>query len=512
MIKIYVCIMRMKKTCIFLMAALPLSAVAQQRLSLEACRKMAVENNKELIQSGIRKEMAACDRGVARANYFPKISAQGAYFYNASDISLIDDDASSMLRNGGTLVQNQFQGKMTELTQAIMSNPAAAQEYMSSPMWQTVIGALSQTDLSAALNQIGSQIDDALHFDIQNVFVGVVSVTQPVFAGGKIIAANKIASLAKDLEESRYDTKYQEVIVTVDRAYWQIVSIAAKKKLAESYAGLLDTMEKDMSLSVAEGVATRTDLLAVKVKSNEAHLLLSKSTNGLALAKMLLCKQIGLPLDSDILLADEGNDEIPLPELAESKPMEEVFGDRPELKSLQIASQIYDNKIKVARADMMPTVAVTANYLVSNPNLNHGFRNRFGGRFAAGVVVNVPIFHAYEAGYKTKKAKAEAALYKTKLLDTKEMVSLEVSKISHERQEAIERLEMSRANMENAEENLRTATVGFAEGVVEANLALAAQTAWLQAHSEYIDAGIALQMATSDLQRAQGDLHKDITE
>lgn len=508
--------MRMKKTPILLVAAvlplLPLPLTAQQRLSLEECREMAVENNKELIQSGIRMEMAACDRGIARANYFPKIAAQGAYLYNESDISLIGDDASTLLRNGGTLVQNQFSGKMAELTQAIMSNPAAAQEYMSSPMWQTVMGALSQTDLSAAINQIGAQIDDALHFDIHNVYVGAVSVTQPIFAGGKIIAANKIASLAQELEESRYDTKYQEVIVTVDRAYWQIVSIAAKKQLAESYSGLLDKMENDVNLSVAEGVATQTDLLAVKVKANEAHLLLSKSTNGLALAKMLLCKQIGLPLDSDILLADEGNEEIPLPELAGPKPMEEVYDDRPELKSLQIASQIYDNKIKMARADMMPTVAVMANYMVSNPNLNHGFRNQFGGRFAAGVVVNVPIFHGYEAGYKTKKAKAEAALYKTKLIDSKEMVSLEVSKISHEQQEALERLEMSRANMANAEENLRTATVGFAEGVVEANLALAAQTAWLQAHSEYIDAGIALQMATADLQRAQGNIHKDIIE
>lgn len=503
----------MKRTSILLMAAvLSLPVMAQRRLSLEACRELAVENNKDLVQSGIRMEMAACDRGIARANYFPRVSAQGAYLYNGSDIALIGDEASAMLRNSGTLVQNQLNGKVAELTQAIMNNPAAAQEFMQSPMWQTVMGALSQTDLSSAINQIGAQIDDALHLDVQNVYVGVLSVTQPLYAGGKIIAANKIASLAKDLEESRYDTKYQEVIVSVDRAYWQIVSIAAKKQLAENYAGLLDKMEQDISISVAEGVATEADRLSVKVKSNEARLLLSQATNGLSLAKMLLCKQIGLPLDSDIYLADEGGEVIPLPEMAAVKPLEEIFDARPELRSMQIASQIYDNKIKMARADMLPTVALTANYMVSNPNVNHGFRNQFGGRFAAGVVANVPIFHGYEAGYKTRKAKAEAELYRTKLLDSKEMVSLEVSKISHERQEAMERLEMSMANMENAEENLRTATVGFEEGVVEANLALAAQTAWLKAHSEYIDAGIALQMATADLQRAQGNINRNMTE
>lgn len=501
--------MRIKKTLILLTAAaLPFQLAGQQRLTLDECRQMAVENNKELSQSSIRMDMAACDRGIARANYFPKISAKGAYLYNGSDISLIGDEASAMLRNSGSLVQGQLEGKMAELTQAIMSNPAAAQEFMKSPMWQTVIGSLSQTDLSSAINHIGSQIDDALHLDIHNVYIGVLSVTQPVYAGGKIMAANKIASLAEDLEKSRYDTQFQEVTTSVDHAYWQIVSIAAKKELADSYASLLDKMESDVRISVAEGIATEADLLGVKVKANEAHLLLSKSTNGLALAKMLLCKQIGLPLDSDIMLADEGGEDVPMPVIAAVKPMEEIFNDRPELRSLGIASQIYENKVKVARADMLPTVALTANYLVSNPNVNNGFRNEFGGRFAAGVVVNVPIFHGYEAAYKTRKAKAEAELYRTKLQDSREMVCLEVSKISHEQQEALERLEMSKANMESAEENLRTAMIGFEEGIVEANLALGAQTAWLQAHSEYIDAGIALQLATSDLNRAQGNINK----
>ncbi len=501
----------MKRHLIILAAAvLPFQLSGQQRLTLEECRQLAAENSRELRESSIRIGMAACDRGIARANYFPRISAKGAYLYNGSEISLIGDDASVLLRNGGTLIQGQLDGKMDELTKAIMSNPAAAQEFMQSPMWQTVIGSLSRTDLSAAIDNIGSRIDEALHPDVQNVYAGILSVTQPVYAGGKIIAADKIASLAEDLEKSRYETQYQETIVSVERAYWQIVSIAAKKELADSYAGLLDKMENDISISVAEGIATEADLLSVRVKANEARLLLSKSSNGLAMAKMLLCKQIGLPLDSDIRLADEGGEDVPLPVLSGIRPMEEIFNDRPELKSLGTAVLIYENKVKIARADMLPTVALTANCLVSNPNINNGFRNEFGGRLAAGVVVNVPIFHGYEAAYKTKKARAEAELYRNKLQDSREMVCLEVSKISREQQEALERLEMSKENMKSAEENLRTAMLGFEEGVIEPNLAMAAQTAWLQAHSEYIDAGVALRITAADLQRAQGGISKQL--
>ena len=231
----------MKKEFLITIAALlPCILPAQQRLSLEDCRQMAVSCNRELGQSATEIEMASYDRGIARANYFPQVSAKAAYLYNSQDINLIGDETSALLRNSGTMIQGQLSGKMTELTQAIMSNPAAAQEFMTSPMWQTVLGALSQTDVSGAINHIGTQLDEALHLDIRNVYVGAVSVTQPLFVGGKVIAANRIAALAEQLARDKYDTKYQQVIVAVDQSYWQIVAIAAKKELAQSYAGLLE--------------------------------------------------------------------------------------------------------------------------------------------------------------------------------------------------------------------------------------------------------------------------------
>lgn len=489
--------------------SLPCVLQAQQRLTLEDCRRMAIDSSRELSQNAMEIQMASYDRGIARANYFPQVSAKAAYLYNNHDINLIGDEASQLLQNSGTLVQGQLTGKLNELTQAIMSNPAAAQEFMASPMWQTLFGALSQTDVSEAINHIGSQIDDALHLDIHNVYIGAVSVTQPLFAGGKIIAANRIAALAEQLAKDKYDTKYQQVIVGIDQSYWQIVAIAAKKELAESYAGLLEKMVNDVTALVAEGVATESDLLSVKVKANEAAGMLLKATNGLSLAKMLLCKEIGLPLDSEIFLADEGGEKVPVPQVLSAKTMEEIWADRPEIKSLNTAVEIYDNKVKVVRADMLPTIAATANYVVSNPNVSHGFRNDFGGRFSAGVMMNIPIFHGFEAAYKTRKAKTEAQLYRNKLEDAKEMVCLEVSKYANEQSEALESLLMAESNLESAEENLRTATIGFEEGMVDANTAMAAQTAWLKAHSEYIESGIALQMASVNLQRAQGNIKNE---
>ena len=502
--------MDMKRFPLFLLLSLVLTLPqgllrAQRTLSLEECRRMAVENDATLSQAQTRIRMAGYDRNIARANYFPNISATGAYLYNDRSINLVGDATSARLQNMGTAVHTGAQAFSEGLMQAITSNPAAAMEYMKSPMWQTVLGALSQADLSEALNALGKEIDDAFHPDMQNIFAGVVSVQQPVFMGGKIIAANQIARLAEDLSKTQYDQQYQEVILNVDRTYWQIVSLAAKHKLAETYADLLHQMEHDVDLSVKEGVATESDALQIRVKANEAEMLLTKATNGLSLSKMLLCKQVGLPLEEEIVLTDELDDAVPVPEILGEKDMDEIFADRPETRSLDLAARIYDKKVAVTRADMLPKVALTANYVVTNPNLYNGFQKDWGGMLNAGVMVNIPIFHAFEALSKTRKAKAEATLYRSQLSDAKEMIQLQVTQLRKQENESLEKLTMARNNLLSAEENLRTATVGFEEGVISANTALAAQTAWLQAHSEYIDAGIELQMLAAALDKAEGN-------
>lgn len=504
--------MRKQFTRISVLAALamiPLGLNAQQVLSLEECRDMAIKNNKDLIQADTKIKMAGYDRKIALANYFPNISATGAYVYNPNDFGLISDEATAKLNNMGTTIHGQTQSFAQALMTAITSNPQAAAEYMQSPMWQTVVGAMSKTDLSETLNALGKEIADAFHPDIENIFLGTLTAQQPVFMGGKIVAANKIAKLAEQLAETQYDQKYQEVVVEVDQAYWQIVSVANKLKLSEAYADLLHKMEKDVDISVKEGVATESDALQIKVKANEADMLRTKASNGLVLSKMLLCKLIGMDLNSDITLSDEKLDEVPVPQMTTQKDMEQIYADRPETRSLDLASRIYDKKVAVARADMMPQVALMAGYSVTNPNLKHGFEKEWSGMFNAGVVVNIPIFHAFEANNKTRKAKAEATLYRTQLEDAKNLINLQVTQLRKQQDEAFEKHVMAKSNLESAEENLRTATIGFETGVITTNTALSAQTAWLQAHSEYIDSGIELQMLAANIAKAEAAYHSE---
>ncbi len=78
-------------------------------------------------------------------------------------------------------------------------------------------------------------------------------------------------------------------------------------------------------------------------------------------------------------------------------------------------------------------------------------------------------------------------------------------------QEAWKTYEMTRANLEKAEENLRIAQVAFTEGMATTDEVLTAQTAWVKANSENIDAQIDLRMCDVYLSKVTGDLNWNTT-
>ena len=234
---------------------------------------------------------------------------------------------------------------------------------------------------------------------------------------------------------------------------------------------------------IAEGVATKADGLSVKVKKNEAEVTLLKVENGLSLSKMVLCQICGLPLDTDISLEDENMDNLTLPNLYTESNVNTALANRHELKSLELASQIYRQKVNVVRSEFLPSLALTANYAVTNPSLVNGFENKFRGFWAAGVVLKVPVFHC-----------------------VKEKVELQVTQSSYKVNEATKQLHMAEQNMDKAEENLRFATLGFKEGVIPTSNVLEAQTAWLSAQSGKIDAQIDMKMSELYLLKSMGTL------
>ncbi len=476
------------------------STWAQPVLSIDSCRILAVDNNQSLRISREKINKAREDRKVAATNYLPDFSATGAYLHNSRRLGLISGADQAALGNLGAGLGQAFSG----FQESIGALAQYAYQATQNPSFLEIAEKM-QAGLGTLPDLDG--LSDALNPDIRNVYTGVVTVTQPLYMGGKITAYNRLTRYAEQLAGSQYDSELQDIILVVDETYWQIVSLAGKKRVAVSYLELLNKMYSDVRKMIAQGVATRADGLSIEVKVNEAEMALTKVDNGLSLSKMLLCQLCGLPIEDDIRLVDEHTETLSFtPVIPEENAVQRAMELRPELRSLEWAGKVYNEKVNITRSDYLPKVALIGNYIVMNPSLYNGFEKKFRGMWNVSVLMQIPLWHWGEGTHKVRSARADVRISALQLQDTREKIELQVNQASFKIQEARKTAIRADHNLAKAEENLRTARLGFEEGVISASTALEAHTAWLQAQTERIDAQIEQKLTQVYLRKAVGDL------
>ena len=457
---------------------------ALAQVSLDSCRRMAIANNKEIIQQQIKIEQAGYQRKQAEAAYLPSLDFEGGYIFNQKKLSLVDHDQ--------LLPTKSFNPATGTYDFNLLTDPATGMPIMNNGQ--------------PIPSQVALLPKSALTYDVHNVFAASLTLTQPIYMGGKIRAMNNITHYAEQLAQSMHSTKVQDVVYSVDEAYWRVVSLVAKQKLAESYLKLVKNLDDDVQKMINQGVATRANKLTVDVKVNEANVALAKVNNGVELSRMALNQLCGLPIHSRFTLEDENKKEVVGSLHATHVVMDSVYARRHEIRSLELAAKIYDEKAKVAKSEMLPQVAAFAAYHASNPNSYNGFENKFGFAFSMGAMVKVPLWHWGGLSNKYKEALAESRLQKVKIEDAREKISLQVNQATFRYEEAWKTFDKTKSNLIEANENLRCSQLAFREGVANLETVIAAQTAWLQACSENIDAQIDILLCDVYLSKVMGEM------
>lgn len=487
----------------FLLVACGAPAMAQQLLSLDSCRAMAIRNNKQMGITQQKKVMAHYTTKAARTQYLPKLNVVGGYMFTSREISLLSKEQKTTLSNIGTALS----GSIGEDISSVIA--AMTRDGVFTPSQAEHIGAVlgnMGTNVGGAINGVGQNVVNALHTDTRNMFMASAVVTQPIYMGGAISAANKMASISEQMVANDYEAKLQATLHGTDHAYWMVVSLKHKRKLADNYLKLVKKLSNDVHKMIDEGVATRADGLKVDVKVNEAEMTLTQADNGLSLAKMFLCQLCGLPLDSKITLADEDRESLPIEVVADDIDINTVADNRPEVKLLENTVDLSRQATRLARASYLPQILLSGGYSATNPNLYNGFERKFSGAWNVGVVVRMPVWNWFEGVYKVRASKAATCIAQLEVGDVREKIELQVSQSRFKMSEANRRLVMATSNVDKANENLRCANLGFREGVIPSTGVMEAQTAWLQAQSQKIDAEIDVKLSQVDYKKALGTL------
>ena len=446
-----------KKVFVIIAVIASMHMYSQKVLQLEDCRQMALTHNKSVQMAQESVKAAKELKKAAFTQFLPNFSANGAYTWNQKNLSLLSENAKLPTYSLTT-------GLMTGYTVLPKS---------------------------------------ALEYDIQNIFAGSIGFVQPIFMGGKIKELYHIAKYGENLAIAQQENKITELLLEVDEAYWRVVSLENKVKLAKEYRNLIAQVDSNVNVSIEEGVATKSEALKVKVKLNEADITVTKAEDGLNLSRMALNQLCGIALDDVYTLADQNlADETPTPLI----PIDQVLNNRPEIKQLTQMENIAKSNEKIMLSRFMPNIAFSGNYLVTNPNSYDGYKNEFGGMFSVGIVANIPLFHFGDKIHTLNAARSQHRIATLELEETKEKMQLQIKQSSYKVAESLKKKVSTQHNIDQAEENLRYATEGFDAGVITSTDLLGAQTAWLSAKSEAIDASIDVKLCNLYLAKSLGTL------
>ena len=467
----------------FLLSLMVMHAMAQQSLTLDDCRRLAIENNKALKMADAEVESSRAQKREAFTKYLPAVDLSGMYLRNEKGMSLLAEDAHLPV---GTIGAD---GKFTFRPDQLLMGPDVNPVMVNGRPVPKDVALLPKSSMMLDAKEMG--------------FLQV-GVTQPVYMGGKVRAYNEMAGLAERLAESNRSRELQDVILATDEAYWQIVALSYRRKMVEKYVETMKKLEHDIRLMHEHGVVTKAEILQVAVKLNEAEMNLVKVEDGLILSRMVLNQLCGLELGEVVPLQEEVVEEEAKPVLSLS--MKQVLQHRPEISSLQYAQDIYRKKERIALAEYLPNVALMANWLSTSPSSFDGISTKFEGMWSVGVGVRVPIVHWGASRKSLKHTRAQTEIVGLKLEEAKEKIELQVRQSEFRVKEVERKLAMARKNQEKAVENLKFAELGFREGTIPVLNLLEAQTAWLQAHSELIEARIEARLSEVYLLRAYGVL------
>lgn len=407
---------------LLLLLLAPLATQAQT-LSLDSCKQLALINNKKIKEADYDVKAAEEQRKEAFTNYFPKVSANAI-----------------ALRSADYLIKGNISSMNLPVYDGNVANVARATQYAYVP--------------SIPINLL----------DYLNT--AAVSVTMPIYVGGRIRNGNKLASIGEEVSRGQKEMTTTEVLVHTEELYWSLTSLKEKEKTILSYKVMLDTLYRDVNSYTRAGMVQRNDLLKVQLKQNELQTNLLKLGNGITITKMALCQHIGIAYDSTLAFNSQP---LSSPALVVQPDAQSMVSNRVEYTLLNKAVEAGELQQKMARGEYLPQLAVTgmgfALDMMDNTSKNG----------IALVTLSIPISDWWGGAHKMRQQRAKIEKARTQLNENNELIALQIEQAGNELKENYFQIQVAKKSVEQARENLKITNDNYKAGTIAISDLLEAQ-------------------------------------
>ena len=309
---------------------------------------------------------------------------------------------------------------------------------------------------------------------------GGVTASLPLFAGGQTVRGNQLAKVNVETSRLRRRLSADEVRLTVERYFWQVVMLKEKLRTINAVQEQLRQIYQDVETTVKAGVANRNDLLQVGLRRNEIRMNGISVENALQVSRSLLAQYIGVAKDSiDVDLQMDGR--LPVsPDTLYHSP-ENSLAQLAEYHLLEKNVEANRLQYKVSVGKNLPVVAVGGGYLYDNlMDKDHPF-------WIGGVSVSVPLTKWWSGSHDMKRQKLQIRNAENQLKDQSELLLIRMQNTWNALTDAYKQVGIAIESIEQANENLRLHTDYYQAGTCTMSDLLEAQSLYQQSRDKYVE-------------------------
>lgn len=360
--------------------------------------------------------------------------------------------------------------------------------------------------LTTGWNLPDSKYEDmGMTLKMRGIYMAGINLTQPIFAGGKIVAANRMAKIGSKAATDQMDMTLDRIVADAETSYWTYVAVLAKVDMMQSYKAQIDTIYTQTLASVRAGMATNNDLLRIEARRSQIIYQLEQVENGADLCRMSLCNTIGVPHETPITVADR---DVPVDIPANLENYD--LSLRPEMRLLADDVAIKEQQVRSTRADYLPSLGLQAGWMAyGNIKLNSMVQDATGAyhpmtqnikdnSFSIMLGLKVPLFHWGEGYKKVKAAKIDVANSRLKLSENERLLNLQVQQAIANVRTGQRMLTAAETAMRQADASLASTRQSYEVGLNSLTEMLDAQSQWHTSRSNLIEARTQLRIYIVD--------------
>ncbi|MCM1291961.1 MAG: TolC family protein [Bacteroides sp.] len=350
---------------------------------------------------------------------------------------------------------------------------------------------------------------DVIQYNVLNLFeLGMIdkgytvdiTAIQPIFAGGRIVNGNALAHVGERVAELRKLQSDEEILASVDKYYWKLVSLHSQRNTLASLIEMLDTLAYQTKAAVDAGVILKNEELKVELQRNDFRSVMIDLDNGIALCGNLLGQYIGAGVVT--VNVTERVDPANMPAFSFDlwRDPEQAVSNTPTYGLLNSAVKAAELEKKIEIGNNLPTVGLGAGWFFHNlldENMNFG---------ALMISVKVPLSGWWGGTHNIKKKEIQLQNARLQLEDGQELLQIAMRDAWDNLTSAYRKMETAHEAIGQAEENLRLNRNYYDVGVSTITDLLDAQTLYRRACDQYIAAYADFRVRTTDYLKATGQL------